>query len=135
MGTMKNVVKGLGLGVVLLAGTGALAGAKYARPVYVSSSSGAGYAYGSLGTARSSTDVNQYIGCTTSTGSSGEQVMNCFARSAGGISASCTSSVSALVNAAHSVTADSYIDFRWDGTGACTQLTVTHASYMQPSVP
>ncbi|WP_148273261.1 hypothetical protein [Stigmatella aurantiaca] len=135
MGTMKNVVKGLGLGAVLLAGTGALAGAKYARPVYVSTSSSGGYAYGSLGSARNSTDANQYIGCTTSTGSSGEQIMNCFARTGGGISASCTSSASALVNAARSVTADAYIDFRWDGSGACTQLTVTHASYIQPTEP
>jgi hypothetical protein len=135
MGMPKNVVMGLGLGTLLLAGTGALAGSKIVRNVYVSSSTGGGYAYGSLGNARTSSDTVQYIGCTTSSGSAGDVAMTCFAKSSSGITGSCTSSVPALVEDARSVTADAYIDFRWDGAGKCLQLTVSHASHYQPTVP
>lgn len=132
---MKNLKSAwLGLAaVVMLAGTGAVAGSKVSRLVTISSGA-SGYATGSLGSARASGDTTQNIGCTVGAGSDGSKVMNCYATSSAGTYASCTSNVPALIEAAQAVTHSSYIEFYWSGS-QCTRLYVYHSSIYQPAQP
>jgi hypothetical protein len=95
-------------------------------------------AMGSMGSARSSADSNQYIGCQVSTNnvSSGAVTVQCFARNAAGTYLSCVTTDPNYVNAAQAIDGDSYIRFNTESSGSnCTYLLVLDSSYYAPKQP
>lgn len=130
---MKSQMKVAVLLCGLLAVTGtALGGEQWFRPVDVNLSSG--YARGSMGDARNSADPLQFIGCYISSGT-GFMVVVCEARTSTGTYKSCATTDANMVAAARSISASSYIFFRWDISGACTAVQVTNYSSVRPAVP
>ena len=112
------------------------AGAKTSAPVTIDLA--ARRAAGSLGSTRNVSPSGSYIGCqiiATTTGSAPS--FNCSARVGGAspVFRNCAGSVSAMVQAAASVTTDSYIVFTWDANGVCNSLTVTNYSDYEPKAP
>jgi hypothetical protein len=127
MRTRLGFVIGLGL-LVALAGS-ARAGAKHSVPVTV----GSAYASGSLGTARNSSDGNQYIGCQVY----GTSSINayCYAADSAGHYLSCSTTTTAMVALAESLTSDSYLYFSVNSSGGCTYLVVQNSSDLAPKNP
>lgn len=119
------------LGVVVL-GTGTLAWAGYKVPIAVQVDAPTRFAYGALGTAHNNTNTIEYIGCKVTTYMSGSATLTCSARDSGSEFGSCTSSAPALVEAARSISSDSYIRFTWLSTGECATLEVQHYSDLEP---
>jgi hypothetical protein len=117
----------------LLASTAAYAG--YKSIYYVGVDTTSREAYGSFGSARSSADTVQYIGCAVQGFSSGTSRVICEARNASNVSAACSSTAPAMVTAATSQSGDSYIYFTWDETGTCTYLYVSNTSNWAPRQP
>jgi hypothetical protein len=101
------------------------AGAKWSNTVYISGTS----ASGGLGSARASSDSNQYIGCET--------IVNygyCYVQDASGTSRSCAFG-SAMVPLVMTITESSYLYFSWDTSGNCNYLHVENASALLPLTP
>ena len=91
-------------------------------------SSGSGYFYGALGSARNSSDSRQYIGCHVSN----DNVAGCSARDQSGTSASCTTQISAQIATIKNVTDSSYVFASFGANGQCTSVTVSNRSYYAP---
>ena len=123
-------MKKIAIGLALLLPAIALAGAKYTSNVYLSST----YAYGSLGSARKSANIQEYIGCSTVTQTTSDYVQ-CYARDVAGTVRSCWSSNAALIASARAIGPASYVYFGWSSTGECTQVTVHNFSYSEPMTP
>lgn len=117
----------------LLAGTAAWAG--YKSTYYVGVDTTSREAYGSFGSARASADSVQYIGCAVQGFSNGTNYVLCQARNANNVSAYCSSSEPALVNAATALSDGSYMYLNWDANGTCTYLYVSNASQWAPRQP
>jgi hypothetical protein len=79
-----------------------------------------GEASGSLGSARNSTDLWQYIGCDLSAYAGGGLLVNCYARTASATGAGCSSHDPSLVQSVFALNSDSYLDFKWNASGDCT---------------
>lgn len=97
-------------------------------------------ANGSLGSARNSESVVEYIGCSTwsALGAGGPaNMVTCQARESGsnGDTAVCTSFNVTLVTPARAINGDSYISFDWDSAGNCTSLYVNNDSQYEPKDP
>ena len=124
---MKRII----LSAALLAAAGtASAGTRGAYPVYV----GSIYAYGSLGTARASSDSLSYAECqryVTPTNA----VLSCYVRDATGKSAMCTTSDPAFVAEGRALKGDSLLYFEWDANGVCKALRITDSSTLAPKSP
>ncbi len=128
----KNLMT-VGIVGTLLAGTAAWAGVKTIYNVGINTSTRA--AYGSMGTARSSADSNQYIGCAVLGYSTGSSSVICQAQDASGVAAYCTSTNPAIVTAATSQSGDAYLYFNYDASGTCTYLYVSNVSNYAPREP
>ena len=121
------------LGVLLAAGLGH-AGRKITTNATINTTSGT--AWGSLGSARSSADTTQYIGCyttlTTTTSHAG-----CVAVNAVGTYRSCYTYDANLIAAIRTLTPDAYIEFAWETEGSpfCKSIFVRAMSYDEPRVP
>jgi hypothetical protein len=124
----------LALGLSAVSGD-ASAGLKLVAPVGVSPTG----AYGSVASARSSSDSTAYIGCYSSgfDGSWGTSyAVFCFARDAAGTTVGCHSYSDTISRAAQSITAFSYISFTMNATnGICNDLDVDNFSYFGPIQP
>jgi len=111
------------------------AGAKYVVPVVV----GDTFAYGSMGSARSSSDTAQYIGCTLSTsGTTTYGTCSARGRNSSGVYqyASCHTTTAAHLNVIRTTNAISSLDFTWDAdTGICGHISVANQSTFAPMVP
>jgi hypothetical protein len=118
--------------LIALSSSAALAGAKYTIPVHVDTTNRV--AFGSLGSARSSTDENQQLGCYTLAfpGTAGAGVGVCFAQNAVGVWGSCVIGDHGMLDTARSIASDAYVYFAWDATGACTLLEVETWSAIEP---
>jgi hypothetical protein len=117
------------LGFLVLGGT-ALAGHKVNSPVIVDLADRS--AQGSLGSARNSTDTFQHIGCEVTSATWGHQV-TCAARDAAGVTASCVNLVDdGMRDTVRAMNGDSYLVFRLDEIGQCTQITVRNRSELAP---
>lgn len=92
-------------------------------------------AYGQFGSARNSADSTQYISCAVANYPTGSNIVFCNARNAAGTSGSCSSTAAELVNAARSITADSYLYFTWDATNTCNYIYVANGSHYAPKQP
>ena len=114
----------------------AVAGEKLSDPVIVSTK--AGWAAGSFGSARNSSDHQQTLVCglasyTTPAGELYTDV-NCFARTALGDSAACmrTHAPLALREAVMAMSDAAHVKFVWNEAGECTAIYVTHSSANEP---
>ena len=114
---------GLGLAGV------AVAGMKGAYPVSINTTYK--YAIGAIGTARNSTDNNQYLECNTQTTASGFWTY-CVATDATNKTVSCTSSSANIASAVRSLNGDSALYFNWDSSGTCGTVIVYQSSYYEP---
>ena len=130
---MKNVVFGVVVAVVGLTQT-VSAGRKDRWPVVVDNANKV--AYGSLGDARNSADTVQSIGCSVfyDTANQRNQV-SCSATDAAGVSAQCASQDPNLVQIGAAISSNSFVQFRWDATGACTTVFVMKSSSLTPPKP
>jgi hypothetical protein len=117
----------IGSAMALAVSSVAVAGQKLIAPVSVSYD----YASGAVGTARNSTDSNQYINCALySWGNPSSASVICSARNATGNSVYCSAEIShsaAIVQAAMSITPSSYIAFYVEA-GDCVRLDVVNGS-------
>ena len=89
-------------------------------------------AYGSLGNARNSTDINQYIGCKTTASNTGAEDATCWAQNAAGTYVTCRTTAPRLVDIARSLNGDSYLEFAWDAASQCTWMIVENDSWYAP---
>lgn len=89
-------------------------------------------ASGSLGSARASADMLQYIGCYVY----GNEAYNfrsvtCYARNEKGVTATCYTDNPAIVDVASSLNGDSYLRFVFSGS-RCITIRVDNMSYEAP---
>ncbi len=94
------------------------------------------YAYGSLASAHNSADNIQAIGCqiVSQTGVANPTAY-CDAIDKNRAKASCKTSEPQMVHMAEAVGNDSHLHFAWNDNGACTVITVYHASYYDTKTP
>ncbi|SEK74790.1 hypothetical protein SAMN05444354_102235 [Stigmatella aurantiaca] len=115
----------------LLGSPSALAGAKWATGVVVTST----YAYGTVGYARSSPDSVQRIGCKTyyvaGYGTTGE----CKAYNSAGQSLFCSTQNPEMIAVMRSITSISYIAFTRNSAGQCVEVDVDNSSEYPPMQP
>lgn len=119
-------------GALGLASAVAVAGVKSNSPTYVNTS-GTLYAYGALGSARSSSDANAVIGCyLTGGGAAG-----CHAANSVGGSLYCSiyPASQGQINALMTMTANSYIYFGCDSSNHLTYLEIDNNSDNLPATP
>lgn len=124
----RNAIASLAIGAALVMGT-AVAGSKYtgSGAVTVSTLSTGGTATGYLGHIYNSSSRNEYIGCQKSTISG----VFCQARTESGVLASCSSKSTYLANAVSGLSPDARLTFRWDNSGRCVAISVSHSSEYQ----
>ena len=115
-----------------LTGT-AWAGMKFVDQFYINTTYS--YAYGSMGSARASTDSNQQIGCTTYNSGGTDNYGYCSARDPSGTYKQCSWSGSQWTTTINAMTASSWIWFYWDANGNCTFITLQNDSSQLPSTP
>ena len=132
------------IGLVLALGmpsSVALAGYAQSYPVSTDAySGGGGYASGSVSSARSSADSQQFIGCETFAypgvaPATAEVGAYCAAIGPSGSSqpdVSCSTSDPSLVATAGRINEMSYVAFGFNATGDCTSIYITNSSYMLP---
>lgn len=119
-------------GAVVLFSGAAMAGYKAAYPVTVmTNADNSGIAFGSMGTARNSSDAVQYIGCSTQSSFS-PVTGTCFAKNAAGKYLQCVTTDPTIVSVISSVAKSSFISFSASPTGACYYVNVTNNSYFEP---
>ncbi|MCP3065128.1 hypothetical protein LXT21_40785 [Myxococcus sp. K38C18041901] len=119
--------------VCTLVGLSAWAGSKRdIRPVVIE---GTYLAYGTLSTARNSSDPVQYMGCGIATFDSGYSIVSCTAVSSAGQTLICTSVNPHIIETARAINGDSYIMFYVNTEGTCTSLTVMQSSGFEPKQP
>ena len=96
-------------------------------------------AEGQLAGARSSSDGNQYIGCSTwaqdaspdqDGGTSRAGV--CYAADSRGISGFCVTSEPALLAVMATLQGDSLLSFSWNANSTCTSIDVRQGSSLEP---
>ena len=109
----------------------ALAGLRFSQAVdYYKDSTGAGNAWGMLGTAYNSADTTQWIGCSVSTTSSYQSAW-CYATRSDGTQVSCYTSNSQIIAGMRAVPSDVYLTFGFDSSGYCTSVRSEMMSYNQ----
>ncbi len=134
---MKKILVVLGLALAGVVGftSVSFAGAKLTFPVTMGSSGSYRWAFGAMGSARSTADNYQYIGCTVHGSTTSPQSVQCGASLGSGTYLYCTSTDPTLVSTALSIGDDSYLYFvvrNPDTEAACTGLSVGHVSYYEP---
>jgi hypothetical protein len=137
---IKRLLKLATVAAAVTASGVVFAGMKISSPVYISYANGsnanAGYVvYASVGSARSSSDDMQYVGCTATTSASGTPYGYCEAGDATGKSVMCSFSSAAIAAAVDSINPMSYVVFFAEPSGVCSYVSVYQASYFQPAVP
>jgi hypothetical protein len=89
-------------------------------------------ATGTLGSARNSANAIEYIGCYTTSYSTGGTSAVCVAVNSANYSVSCSTWQADIVKAAQSIDTDSYISFTYDSSANCTSLQVVNYSMYEP---
>jgi len=80
------------------------------------------YAWGSMASARYSSDTSQIIRCTATSGKD-NKYGNCYARSESGTTAACTTYDSNIVDQIRSINSESVISFFWSSSGECLSVS------------
>lgn len=128
---LANVIVAIAL---LVAPVAAKAGDKSPYPVVV----GPNYAYGEMGSARSSGDGNQFIGCSIGYDSQASTKLTvvCSAADRLGSYFSCSSAAPEVVQVVAAMTTASYISMTaLSNGGLCTTVGVSDYSYLLPMTP
>jgi hypothetical protein len=112
---------------VLAISSVASAGNKYSYPAIV----GSGVAAGALGSTRNSIGTKDYVSVTVRDNSWAWF----FVADINGKSAGCTTTNPELIALARSINGASSFYIEFDKLGACTSVTITHASYFEPPLP
>jgi hypothetical protein len=124
---MKKFLFGLTFLALGLTGVAAKAGYFASQPVLL----GTSWASGSIVSARTSADTNQYIGCAARTSLSSE-TGQCWARDAAGNTRSCIMNAAAdapLRTTAKAINNTSMVRFEFNtATGFCTRVDVNQVS-------
>jgi hypothetical protein len=134
MSQHTRIPTSVALAVMMALSTAAWAGARGGAGVTIVISGDNGTASGTMGTVRHSADTLQYIGCTVAANAASKWVA-CSARNASNVTVTCTSWAPDIVQVAHAMTSDAHISFSWDGSGACTGLSVRPDSRYRPKEP
>ena len=117
------------------------AGVRYGLPsvsIY-QATDGSGYAMGTLGGVRNSTNTRERLACTvtrTETTTAAGAVrrstsVNCGARDGNNVVATCVSTQEKHAVALNGVSNDSLIEFRFDAAGNCTTIWVYESSSLE----
>jgi hypothetical protein len=121
---MAVVVAGLAVG-----GT-ALAGHKQFSQVSISN----GQAWGTLGDARGSANITEYIGCEVFSPAGSLPLAICHARDEVGTALLCSSSDPGVVTAAQAFGPTAFVTFAAEKSGACRFVWATNMSFNTPPV-
>lgn len=128
---MKTYALAFLIGLALAASaTTAVAGSKLRFEVMVTATS----AQGSMGSARASSDSNQFIGCTVVGGPFGTGG-SCAAVDRAGVFKTCSvpaASAATMLPAIEAIGSASYIAFSFDASGNCTSVQASNLSYIAP---
>jgi hypothetical protein len=111
----------------LMCAGAALAGSKFTGDGHVlitRNADGSGTASGFLSMIYNYTNNNEWFGCQKS---STNRVF-CHAKNVNQDIVDCWTTSAFLANAVSSISPDARVSFRFDATGACTNITVTHSS-------
>lgn len=112
----------------------AIAGLRFTSEVYVSDTYRS--AGGSMTDARGSADTRQFIGCYhyyDTLGGATPYVGFCQAANSAGLTRSCSTTNSAIVQSIRSISAESNISFSWNSDGTCRYVLVDNNSYFKPA--
>jgi hypothetical protein len=127
-------MKKLIFAVALVAGaTTAVAGLAGGQQVSIwTDSAGLINANGTLSNTRNSADSVQYIGCSYYTYDSGSASAVCYARSASGQYASCSTTNATLLSAVQTLNPAAYLYFVVNADGTCNRVITVTTSYNLP---
>jgi hypothetical protein len=123
---IKTLAQALLLGATFAASV-AYAGSKFTgngHVVVTRNADGTGSVIGYLGMIYNYTGNDEWIGCQKNA----QSVVFCHARAIGDMPVSCTSTSAFLASSVASISPDARLLFRWDASGRCTNITVTHSS-------
>ena len=116
--------------VVALAATAAVAGSVDTSTVSVwTDSSGQLSANGTFKPTRNSTDTKQYIGCSFYAYDTGSFFAVCYATSASGQYASCSTTDANMLKVVATLNPASYLYFVANSDGTCDRVITSNASY------
>lgn len=125
---IKTSMAALALGAALIVGT-AFAGSKFTgngSVVITQNADSSGSATGYLGHIYNAPTKLEFLACQKSTFG-----IYCQAKNEAGVHISCSSSSTYLANGVGTLSADARLTFKWDATGKCTGISVTHSSEFQ----
>jgi len=110
-----------------------MAGLRFTSEVYVNETYRS--AGGSMTDARGAADTRQFIGCYHyyDSASTSPYVGFCQASNSAGLTKSCSTTNSQLVQSIRSISAESNIGFSWNTDGTCRYVMVTNNSYYKPA--
>jgi hypothetical protein len=126
IGSVKKMCLSAAVAVLAISSV-ASAGNKFSQPAYV----GVGYAGGALGSTRNSSGTKDYVSAMVRDNSWAWFMVVDI----NGKSASCTTTDPELIALARSINSSSSFYIEFDKLGACTSVTINHASYFEPPLP
>lgn len=111
----------------------AMAGMRFSAEVYINDTYRT--AGGSMTDARGSADTRQFIGCYHyyDSASSSPYLGFCQASNSAGLTKSCSTTNSAIVQSIRSISSESNISFAWNTDGTCRYVLVNNNSYYKPA--
>lgn len=126
---------GLSIGAIAVLATPASAGYKSKWPVSISL--GSSTVTGSLATARAARGSLDMIGCEVRAQviNGGQYTVSCRATDSAGSSVACWSTNPIFVNALAGMNGDAILQFTWDASGQCADLSVTNISWADVKTP
>jgi hypothetical protein len=123
---LRTLIGGAVAAALLSTATIAIAGSRLVYQVGINDASR--YAVGTMTDARGSADASQSIGCYHNTG-----FASCYATNNLGLSRSCTTTNTALIEVIRSISSESYIYFQWNTDGTCSYVFVDNGSRWKPA--
>ncbi len=111
------------IGLIGAAGS-ALAGQRWNYPVSINETSR--YAVGAMADVRGTSDYNQAIGCWNNAGPT--PAAGCLAINSAGLTKSCFTYNTTVIDAIRTVSTDSYIYFQWNTDGTCAYVYIDNNS-------
>jgi hypothetical protein len=125
-----SMMAAIAAGMALSLSGAAIAGSKFpgnGSVTITKNADGSGTATGLLGYIYNVPTVNEFFGCQKYvTGG-----MYCQAKNEAGVHVTCTSSSAFLGNAIGTMAPDVLVTLRWNASGVCTYISITHSSEFQ----
>ena len=129
----KRFVTGFCVAAFCVSSSLVMAGMRLASEVYVNETYRT--AGGSMTDARGAADTRQFIGCYHyyDSSSTTPYVGFCQASNSAGLTKSCSTTNSQVVQSIRSISAESNISFAWNPDGTCRYVLVNNNSYYKPA--